>query len=88
MRPPSQFARLRSPQQFAIVQLISSLSILLFQPLQATQLWHKALTLFIGYGKSYEEHVEAQAMTFYVRGVAQNVTILGFLGGSSECRAI
>ena len=45
-----------------------------------TKTWHRLLQVLIGYGKTYEEHLDAQAITFYVRGVAQNVTILGFLG--------
>jgi hypothetical protein len=76
----SQFARLRSPQQFALIQLVSSLSVITLQPIQVTRIWYKTLQIVIGYGKSYEEHLDAQAITFYVRGVAQNVTILGFLG--------
>jgi hypothetical protein len=84
----SQFARLRSPQQFALIQLVSSLSVITLQPIQVTRIWYKTLQIVIGYGKSYEEHLDAQAITFYVRGVAQNVTILGFLGGFPIARAV
>jgi hypothetical protein len=55
--------------------------VITLQPIQVTRIWYKTLQIVIGYGKSYEEHLDAQAITFYVRGVAQNVTILGFLGG-------
>lgn len=78
--PHTQFARLRSPQQFALIQLVSSLSVITLQPIQATKTYHKLLQLFTGYGKTYQQHVEAQALAFYVRGVAQNVTVFGFLG--------
>ncbi len=29
---------------------------------------------------AYEEHIEAIASSFYVRGLAQNITMVGFLG--------
>jgi hypothetical protein len=75
-----QFARLRSPQQFATVQLLSSIAIITIFPLQTTRIWHRGLELFSGYNKTYEEHVDNLAVGFYVRGVAQNVTALSFLG--------
>jgi hypothetical protein len=61
--------------------------VITLQPIQVTRIWYKTLQIVIGYGKSYEEHLDAQAITFYVRGVAQNVTILGFLGGFPMARA-
>lgn len=74
------FARLRSPQQFAVVQLLSSVVVIVVFPLQVTRRWHRVLQLFLGYDKTYEEYLHAQSITFYVRGLAQNVTALSFLG--------
>lgn len=74
------FARLRSPQQFATVQLLSSISVVVIFPVQMTKLFHRALQIIIGYPQSYEDHVDTVATTFYCRGLAQNVTMLGFLG--------
>ncbi|KAK4686249.1 hypothetical protein P7C73_g3888, partial [Tremellales sp. Uapishka_1] len=73
------FARLRSPSQFATVQLISSISTIIIFPIQMTKLWHKGLQLVIGYPQPWEEHADTVAVGFYVRGLAQNVTMLGFL---------
>lgn len=45
-----------------------------------TKLFHRALQIIVGYPQSYEDHVDTVATTFYCRGLAQNVTMLGFLG--------
>ena len=75
-----QFARLRSPSQFATVQLLSSALVVGVFPLQMTKLWHRLLQIVIGYPNSWEDHVDNIATTFYLRGLAQNVTMVGFLG--------
>ncbi|ORX38362.1 hypothetical protein BD324DRAFT_620547 [Kockovaella imperatae] len=74
------FARLRSPSQFATVQLLSSISVVIIFPLQMTRLYHRALQIMIGYPATWEDHAENVASSFYCRGLAQNVTMLGFLG--------
>ncbi|RXK36320.1 hypothetical protein M231_06405 [Tremella mesenterica] len=74
------FARLRSPSQFATVQLLSSISVIILFPLQMTKQYHRLLQIFIGYPQSWEEHSDSLATTFYCRGLAQNVTMVGFLG--------
>lgn len=74
------FARLRSPTQFATVQLLSSISTILIFPIQMSRPWHRLLQIVIGCPNSWEEHVENVAMGFYCRGLAQNVTMVGFLG--------
>ncbi|ALO69263.1 hypothetical protein CNG00870 [Cryptococcus deneoformans JEC21] len=74
------FARLRSPTQFATVQLLSSISTILIFPIQMSRPWHRLLQIIIGYPNPWEEHVENVAMGFYCRGLAQNVTMVGFLG--------
>ncbi|KAL7422331.1 hypothetical protein Q5752_002977 [Cryptotrichosporon argae] len=74
------FARLRSPSQFATVQLLSSVSVVLVFPLQMTRAWHRALQLLVGYPHPWQDHVESVAGGFYCRSLAQNVTMVGFLG--------
>jgi hypothetical protein len=76
----NQFARLRSPSQFATVQLLSSISVVIVFPVQMSRLWHKAMQLVIGYPVPWEEHADNVATAFYCRGLAQNVTMVGFLG--------
>ncbi|KAL0247374.1 hypothetical protein I308_104410 [Cryptococcus tetragattii IND107] len=74
------FARLRSPTQFATVQLLSSISTILIFPIQMSRPWHRLLKIVMGYPNPWEEHVDNVAMGFYCRGLAQNVTMVGFLG--------
>ncbi|KAK8854635.1 hypothetical protein IAR55_003374 [Kwoniella newhampshirensis] len=74
------FARLRSPTQFATVQLLSSLTVIILFPVQMSRPYHRLLQIVIGYPSPWEEHVENVATSFYCRGLAQNVTMVGFLG--------
>jgi hypothetical protein len=48
-------------------------------------LWHKLLQLVIGYPLGWEEHADSVATAFYCRGLAQNITMVGFLG---KCKSI
>jgi hypothetical protein len=43
-------------------------------------LWHRLLQLVIGYPVPWEEHADNVATAFYCRGLAQNITMVGFLG--------
>ena len=52
-------------------------------PLQMTRLYHRSLQILIGYPSTWEDHAENVASSFYCRGLAQNVTMLGFLGEST-----
>jgi spore coat protein U-like protein len=38
------------------------------------------LQFFVGYSQPWNEHAEAVAVSFYTRGLAQNITMVGFLG--------
>jgi hypothetical protein len=38
----------------------------------------------VGYPQPWEDHAENVATSFYVRGLAQNVTMVGFLGESTD----
>jgi len=81
----AQFARLRSPSQFATVQLLSSFSVVVIFPLQMTRQWHRLLQIVIGYPQPYDDHVDNVATTFFCRSLAQNVTMVGFLGERHTC---
>ncbi|WVR09431.1 hypothetical protein IAU60_006498 [Kwoniella sp. DSM 27419] len=74
------FARLRSPTQYATVQILSSISVILIFPLQMSRPYYRLLQILVGYPTPWEEHVENVATSFYCRGLAQNVTMVGFLG--------
>ena len=49
-------------------------------PLQMSIPWFRLLQIFTGYPSPYEDHVDNVAASFYVRGLAQNITMVGFLG--------
>ncbi|CAO1621495.1 unnamed protein product [Parajaminaea phylloscopi] len=77
------FARLRSFDQFALVQLLSSFWVCIWYPFSMTPFCHRIVSSFTPSGsnpKSWEEYVESVALAFYVRNLAQNVTMVAFLG--------
>ncbi|PWA00574.1 hypothetical protein BB558_003379 [Smittium angustum] len=72
------FARLRSPKQYVYIQLGSSLWVVLFIPLRMCKITWKILTR-LGLSESYDEYVRQIGFTFYLRNLAENATMLGFL---------
>lgn len=77
------FARLRSLDQFALVQLLSSFWVCIWYPVSMTSFCHRIVSSFTpsdSNAKSWEEYVESVALAFYVRNLAQNVTMVAFLG--------
>ncbi|OAD06435.1 hypothetical protein MUCCIDRAFT_35169, partial [Mucor lusitanicus CBS 277.49] len=73
------FARLRSVDQFAIVQLGSFLWVCIYYPIAMTPQVHKALVRFIGVTLTYDEYKEKLGRSFYLRNLAENTTMIGFL---------
>ncbi|SNX84385.1 uncharacterized protein MEPE_03094 [Melanopsichium pennsylvanicum] len=74
------FARLRSFDQFALVQLLSSLWVCIWYPLSMSSLCHRIVQYFNPSPRSWEEYVESVGLAFYLRNLAQNTTMLAFLG--------
>ncbi|CAH7667491.1 hypothetical protein PPACK8108_LOCUS1892, partial [Phakopsora pachyrhizi] len=74
------FARLKDPSQYLTVQILSSSWILIYYPISMSKLYHKILTVFFSYGKTYAEHLETVAHALYLRNLAENVTMVSFLG--------
>src|SRR6186713_1004264 len=74
------FARLRSPEQFATIQLLSSLWTVLFYPIAMSSPIRATLTYLFGYDRTQEEHVEDMAESLFIRNLAENVTMVSFLG--------
>lgn len=73
------FARLRSVDQFAIVQLGSFLWVCIYYPIAMTPQVHKGLVRFIGVTLTYDEYKEKLGRSFYLRNLAENTTMIGFL---------
>ncbi|KIS69327.1 uncharacterized protein UMAG_02668 [Mycosarcoma maydis] len=74
------FARLRSFDQFALVQLLSSFWVCIWYPLSMSRLCHRIVQYFNPSPRSWEEYVESVGLAFYLRNLAQNTTMLAFLG--------
>ena len=73
------FARLRSVDQFAMVQLGSFLWVCIYYPIAITKKMHGFLVRFIGVTLTYDEYKEKIGRSFYLRNLAENTTMLGFL---------
>jgi len=74
------FARLRSFDQFALIQLLSSTWVCLWYPITMSKYWLKLLNVFNSRPLSHEKHVEKISLYFYLRNIAQHTTMLAFLG--------
>ncbi|EPQ28541.1 uncharacterized protein PFL1_03845 [Pseudozyma flocculosa PF-1] len=74
------FARLRSFDQFALVQLLSSFWVCIYYPFSMSSICHRITQYFNPQPKSWEEYVESVGLAFYLRNLAQNTTMLAFLG--------
>lgn len=77
------FARLRSLDQFALIQLASSFWVCVWYPLTMTSWAHRITQYFSPHPKSWEEYAESIGLAFYLRNLAQNTTMLAFLGWTS-----
>lgn len=74
------YARLRSPSQFAILQLLSSSLLILITPLSLTPLCHNTLVLLALNGQDYPTYKTFAARNIFLRGLAENASMLAFLG--------
>jgi hypothetical protein len=74
------YARLRSPSQFAYLQLLSSSIVVIWSPLTMTSLFHRALVWLHLNGQDYEEWKKTVGRAFYIRGLAESVSMLAWLG--------
>lgn len=74
------FARLRSFDQFALVQLLSSAWVCLWYPLSMSATWLNLQNRFNSRQVPWEEHTEKVSLYFYLRNIAQHTTMLAFLG--------
>lgn len=74
------YARLRSPQQFIILQILSSTSLVIFTPLMMTRSFHRILTVLGLNGLSYGSYQKLQARNVFIRFLAENASMATFLG--------
>lgn len=76
----SLYARLRSPTQFVILQVLSSTSLVVITPIMMTSLMHKILCILGLNGQSYGSYQKLQARNVFIRFLAENVSMATFLG--------
>ncbi|KAG0345580.1 hypothetical protein BG004_003535 [Podila humilis] len=73
------FVRLRSYEQFVVIQIASSFWVCIFHPICMTHYVYRALVYLFGITKSYEEYKRQVGRGLFLRNLAENVTMLAFL---------
>ncbi|KAJ1678893.1 hypothetical protein EV182_003142, partial [Spiromyces aspiralis] len=73
------FARLRTPSQVLLVQFGSSLGLVIVFPFRMARWVHSVLARLFSLDSTYDEYFRMLSRTFFLRNVAENVTMLGFL---------
>ncbi|KAI0505675.1 hypothetical protein F5B22DRAFT_661124 [Xylaria bambusicola] len=74
------YARLRSPQQFIWLQALSSGFLIILTPLTMTETYHRALTMLGLTAQSYGSYQKICTRNVFIRFLAENVSMLTFLG--------
>ncbi|CAG8958432.1 hypothetical protein HYFRA_00011109 [Hymenoscyphus fraxineus] len=74
------YARLRSPEQFIYLQILSSTFLIIFLPLTISKPFHYILKLLSLNGQSLPAYQKFCARNVFIRGIAENVSMLAFLG--------
>ncbi|KAI5864728.1 hypothetical protein GGS23DRAFT_460511 [Durotheca rogersii] len=74
------YARLRSPSQFIWLQALSSGFLIVLTPLTMTEIYHRILTTLGLTTLSYASYQKICTRNVFIRFLAQNVSMLTFLG--------
>jgi hypothetical protein len=74
------YARLRSPEQFIYLQIISSSFLIIFIPLTISKPFHYILTVLSVNGQTLAAYQKFCARNVFIRGIAENVSMLTFIG--------
>lgn len=74
------YARLHSPQQFAVIQGASSFTVIIIVPSFMTKWAYKRYLFFTKSQVDYEEYKKNSGRSFYIKTLAQNITMISFLG--------
>ncbi|KAG0265251.1 hypothetical protein BGZ95_003369, partial [Linnemannia exigua] len=73
------FVRLRSYEQFVVIQLASSFWVCIFHPICMTHTVYRTLVYVFGITRTYEEYKRQVGRGLFLRNLAENVTMLAFL---------
>ncbi|SZF01895.1 unnamed protein product [Blumeria hordei] len=74
------YARLRSPGQFLVLQVLSSSSFIILTPLFMWKKFHRVLTLLFMNSQSLEQYQKFCTRNIYIRSLAECVSMMAFLG--------
>ncbi|KAI6088183.1 hypothetical protein F4821DRAFT_96680 [Hypoxylon rubiginosum] len=74
------YARLRSPSQFIWLQALSSGFLIILTPLTMTQTYHRVLSMLGLTSQSYASYQKICTRNVFIRFLAENVSMLAFLG--------
>ncbi|KAL1839417.1 hypothetical protein VTJ49DRAFT_1518 [Mycothermus thermophilus] len=74
------YARLRSPAQFVLLQILSSTSLIIITPLLMSATVHWFLVAIGVNGQSYGAYQKMCVRNVFIRFVAENASMLAFLG--------
>ncbi|OLN82927.1 hypothetical protein CCHL11_08397 [Colletotrichum chlorophyti] len=74
------YARLRSPEQFIYLQILSSSTLIILTPLTMSRLYHR-VTVALGLtDQSYASYQKVCTRNVFIRFLAENVSMAAFLG--------
>ncbi|KAL8392614.1 hypothetical protein RB595_002709 [Gaeumannomyces hyphopodioides] len=73
------YARLRSPSQFVLLQVISSTTLIVLTPLTLSATFHWVLTILGLNGQSYGAYQKLGVRNVFIRFVAENASMMAFL---------
>lgn len=74
------YARLRSPQQFILLQVLSSSGLIILTPILLSAPFHWLLTRLGINGQSYAAYQKLGVRNVFIRFLAENASMLCFLG--------
>lgn len=74
------YARLRSPSQFILLQILSSTTLIIITPITLSAKFHWILTVLHLNDQSYEAYQKLGVRNVFIRFVAENASMLTFLG--------
>lgn len=74
------YARLRSPQQFILLQILSSSGLIILTPILLSAPFHWLLTVLGMNGQSYAAYQKLGVRNVFIRFLAENTSMLCFLG--------
>ncbi|KAG5913103.1 hypothetical protein E4U42_001478 [Claviceps africana] len=74
------YARLRTPKEFVILQILSSTSLVVLTPIMMTRFVHRVFTVLGLNGLSYGSYQKIQTRNVFIRFLAENTSMATFLG--------